>query len=132
MLKAYQVICRTIINDECVSSDSGMTIREPSDTLNRSISITWENVEEKFLRNSWAIGFGLMLTRKGKIIYYNDAEHFIDRTIKEWRTPNLDIQLIVEYKETKISMRELMQYYDADIAIQYMKERGLNINSKEK
>lgn len=132
MLKAYQVICRTIINDECVRSDSGMTIREPSDTLNRSISITWENVEEKFLRNSWAIGFGLMLTRKGKIIYYNDAKHFIDRTIKEWRTPNLDIQLIVEYKETKISMRELMQYYDADIAIQYMKERGLNINSKEK
>lgn len=130
MLKAYRVICRTIINGECVGSDSGTTICEPSDTLNRSVTITWENVEEKFLKNGGVIGFNLMLTRKGKIIYYNDTKHFVDRTIKEWRTLNLNIQLIVEYKETKISMHELMKYYDADKAIQYMKERGLEIKGK--
>lgn len=132
MLKAYRIICRTIINGKCVSSDSGMTICESSNTLNRSTAITWENVEEKFLKNSWAMGFGLLCRRKGKVIYYNDGQHFIDRRIKEWKTPVLDIQLVVEYKESKISMRDLMNYHDADIALQYMKERGIAFNSMGK
>lgn len=132
MLKAYQVIYRTIINGECVGLDKGMTICEPSDTLNRSTDITWENVEEKFLKDSQIMNFSLIFRRKGKVIYYNDGKHFTDRTIKEWETPDLDIQLTVEYRERKISMRELMEYYNADVAIQYMKERGLDINVKGK
>ena len=132
MLKAYQVIYRTIINGECVGSDSGMTICEPSDTLNRSTDITWKNVEEIFSKDGLALGFGLMLRRKGKVIYYNDGKHFMERTIKEWKTPDLDVQLIVEYRERKISMHDLMHYHDADVVIQYMKERGLDINVKGK
>lgn len=130
MLKAYRVICRTIINGECVGSDSAMTICEPSNALNRSTAITWENIEEKYSKDGSMMRLGLMLMRKGKVIYYNDGKHFVDRSIKEWKTPNLDIQLTVEYKETRISMNELMKYYDADVAIQYMKERGLEIKGK--
>lgn len=127
MLKAYRVIYRTIINGECVGSESGTTICESSEIKNQSTAITWENVEEKFSKNSFEMCFYLMFSRKGKIIYYNDGKHFMDRKIKEWKTPNLNIQFTTEYKEQKISMHELMKYHNADVAIQYMKERGLDI-----
>ena len=122
MLKAYRVTYRTIINGQNVGSESAMTICESSKALNRSITITWENVE----RNK-SMDFWLRFTKKGRIICYNDGKHFTDRSIKEWKTPNLDIQLTVEYEERKISMRELMNYHDANTAIQYIKERGLEI-----
>lgn len=125
MLKAYRVIYRTIINGQNVGSESAMTICESSKALNRSITITWENVE----RNK-SMDFWLRFTKKGRIICYNDGKHFTDCSIKEWKTPNLDIQLTVEYEERKISMRELMNYHDADTAIQYIKERGLEIKGK--
>lgn len=130
MLKAYRVTYRTIINGQNVGSDTIMTICESSNALNRSTTITWENVEEKYLKYSHIMNFSLMLMRKGKVIYYNDGKHFTGRSIKEWKTPNLDIQLAVEHKEIKISMNELMKYYDADKAIQYMKEHGLEIKGK--
>lgn len=125
MFKAYRVIYRTIINGQNVGSESAMTICESSKALNRSITITWENVE----RNK-SMDFWLRFTKKGRIICYNDGKHFTDSSIKEWKTPNLDIQLTVEYEERKISMRELMNYHDADTAIQYIKERGLEIKEK--
>lgn len=124
MLKAYRVIYRTIINGQCIGSDSIMTICESSDAVNHSTIITWENVKERISMDFW-----LKFTRKGKVICYNDKKHFFDRTIKQWETPNLDIKLTVEYEERKMSMRELMQYRDADIAIQYMIEHGITINS---
>ena len=125
MLKAYRVIYRTIINGQNVGSESAMTICESSKALNRSITITWENVGQNKSMDFW-----LRFTKKGRIICYNDGKHFTDRSIKEWKTPNLDIQLTVEYEERKISMRELMNYHDADTAIQYIKERGLEIKGK--
>lgn len=127
MLKAYRVIYSTIINGQCISSDSIMTICESSDAVNHSTIITWENVKERISMDFW-----LKFTRKGKVIYYNDKKHFFDRTIKQWETPNLDIKLTVEYEERKMSMRELMQYRDADVAIQYMIEHGITINSMGK
>lgn len=130
MLKAYRVTYRTIINGQNVGSDTIMTICESSDAVNRVTAVTWENVEEKYLKYSHIMNFSLMLMRKGKVIYYNDGKHFTGRSIKEWKTPKLDIQLTAEYEERKMSMRELMQYRDADIAIQYMKERGLEIKGK--
>ena len=125
MLKAYRVIYRTIINGQNVGSDTIMTICESSDAVNRVTAVTWDNVEKNKSMNFW-----LRFTRKGRIIYYNDGKHFVDRTIKEWKTPNLNIQLTIEYEERKMSMRELMQYRNADVAIQYMKERGLEIKGK--
>ena len=125
MLKAYRVIYRTIINGQNVGSDTIMTICESSDAVNRVTAVTWDNVEKNKSMNFW-----LRFTRKGRIICYNDGKHFVDRTIKEWKTPNLNIQLTIEYEERKMSMRELMQYRNADVAIQYMKERGLEIKGK--
>ena len=125
MLKAYRVAYHTIINGKCVGSECVMTICEPSNALNRVTDITWENVEQNKSMDFW-----LRFTKKGRIICYNDGKHFTDRSIKEWKTPNLDIQLTVEYEERIISMRELMNYRDADKAIQYMEERGLEIKGK--
>lgn len=41
MLKAYRVIYRTIINGQCISSNSGMIICESSNAVNHSTTITW-------------------------------------------------------------------------------------------
>lgn len=127
MLNAYYKEYRTFINDKPVGSEGSIILCEESEVEERTIDINWNNVDVIYSKYGILIHFGLYYANKGKVISYQDGEHFLDKKIKEWKTPKLNAQLMIHCRKVNISMRELMNYYDADKAIQYMKERGLEI-----
>lgn len=127
MLNAYYKEYRTFINDKSVGSEGSIILCEESEVEERTIDIDWNNVDVIYSKYGILIHFGLYYASKGKVISYQDGEHFLDKKIKEWKTPKLNAQLMIHCRKVNISMRELMNYHDADKAIRYMKERGLDI-----
>lgn len=127
MLNAYYKEYRTFVNNELAGTEGSVILCEESEAEEKTIEINWDNVDVIYSKYGILIRFSLYCASKGKVISYQDGEHFLDRKIKEWKTPKLNAQLVIHCRKVNISMRELMNYYDADKAIQYMKERGLDI-----
>lgn len=127
MLNAYYKEYRTFVNNQCVGSEGSTILCDESEVKNEVIAMNWDNVDEIYSKYGMLIHFSLMYANKGRVISFFDGDHFLDQKIKQWKTPHLDAQLTIRYKKIDISMRELMNYHDADKAIQYIKERGLDI-----
>lgn len=132
MLNAYYKEYRTFVNNELAGTEGSVILCEESEAEEKTIEINWDNVGAIYSKYGILIRFGLHYANKGQVISYQDGEHFLDKKIKEWKTPKLNAQLVIHCRKVNISMRELMNYYDADKAIQYIKERGLDINVKGK
>lgn len=83
--------------------------------------LDWQNIESQILRR----GLDMGISSNGKL-YVNGR--CISKRAKDYDT--FKLKLVVEYFEVKISMKDLMDYDDADAAIKYIVERGLMIAMK--
>lgn len=48
------------------------------------------------------------------------------RDIKEWKTPTLDMKLVVTYEVWRCSLNTILNYWDSEKTIQYLRERNLS------
>lgn len=88
------------------------------------ININWNNVDEICKLDIW-LPFSITKRRKGlKLFFYDD----IFTNVKQWKD-DLDIEIKTTWKEYKPTIKEIMKFHDGDKAIQYLVERGLNVNS---
>lgn len=99
----------------------------PENTVN---TITWDNLNDYYTKCGAVLPFNIWHRKKGRLIsfFIYDMEKSC-RDIKEWKT-KLNLTIKEEYiLEKHINLQTVMEYYDAEKAIQYLKERGLKISA---
>lgn len=98
----------------------------PENTIN---TITWDNLDDYFAKYGLVLPFNVWHRKKGRLLsFFSDMETSC-RDIKEWKT-ELKLTIKEEYiLEKHINLQTVMEYYDAEKAIQYLKERGLKISA---
>lgn len=89
------------------------------------IKINWNNVEQEIYKIGLHLPFGITKRRKGLQLFFHD---YLFKNFKQWKE-DLDIEIKTSWREYKPSLKEIMNFKDSDKAIQYLVERGLNINS---
>lgn len=89
------------------------------------IKINWNNVEQEIYKIGLNLPFGITKRRKGLQLFFHD---YLFKNFKQWKE-DLDIEIKTSWREYKPSLKEIMNFKDSDKAIQYLVERGLNINS---
>lgn len=89
------------------------------------IKINWNNVEQEIYKIGLHLPFGITKRRKGLQLFFHD---YLFKNVKQWKE-DLDIEIKTSWREYKPSLKEIMNFKDSDKAIQYLVERGLNINS---
>lgn len=83
--------------------------------------ISWENISEKQKEHKF---FTLTNTKQGRKVRF-----FLDNTvIKEWKDKELDMTIEYEYVEKSFfTINDILNYRNVDMAIQFLKEKGLKI-----
>lgn len=86
-----------------------------SNPQNIKKELTWDNIDE-----ANCIIDIINRNKKGKIIY---AGTYV---IKQWKLPDSHFRFEIIFEKIKMSLQEILDYYDSDRAIAYLKERGFN------
>ena len=128
MLHYYRVLYTTYNNEVKVGNTSGFTIADESEVKEETIPITWENLEEVYHDHGLSLAFNLWHFKRGRTISFFEGI-FIEknrRDIKEWKTPTLNIKLVITYETFPCSLNTILNYWDSEKAIQYLRERNLS------
>ena len=75
------------------------------------IDITWDNFYDTFITYPLSEIISLTICRKGFKIW---SFHNSKIKIKQWKVPELNMQLEIEYKEMKPTIQELLRYITID------------------
>lgn len=128
MLHYYRVLFTTYNNGVKVGNTSGFIIADENEIKEKTIPITWENLEEVSHDYGLRLSFTYWELKRGRVIsFFNRA--FCDKNrhdIHEQKTPVLDMKLVITYEVWRCSLNDIINYWDSDKAIQYLRERNLS------
>lgn len=128
MLRYYRVLFTTYNNGVKVGSSRGFIIANENEIKEETIPITWKNLEEVYQNHGLSLAFNLWHFKRGRTISFCDGI-FVEknrRDIKEWKTPALNIKLVITYETFPCSLNTILNYWDSEKAIQYLRERNLS------
>lgn len=128
MLHYYRVLYTTYNNGVKVGYTSGFTIADESEVKEETIPITWENLEEVYYNYGPNFPFNYWNFKRGRVISFFEGA-FCDknrRDIHERKTPELNMKLVITYKVVPCSLNDILNYWDSEKAIQYLRERNLS------
>lgn len=128
MLHYYRVLSTTYNNGVSVGKRYGSAIIDESEVKEETIPITWENLEEVYYDYGLKLPFNIWNFKRGRIISFFEGG-LTDknrRDIKEWKTPELNMKLVITYEVMPCSLNDIINYWDSDKAIQYLRERNLS------
>ena len=128
MLRYYRVLFTTYNNGVKVGNTNSFIIADENEVKEKTIPITWENLEEVYYNYGLSLPFNYWNFKRERIIsFFNGA--FCDknrRDIHERKTPVLDMKLVITYEVWCCSLNDILNYWDSDKAIQYLRERNLS------
>lgn len=135
MLKFYRCYFETINKGQIMYGDSSrVLINEKDKPQNETIQITWDNLKQVHMKYGISVGFNVWTRKKGRVIsFFNGSLIFrkdYEKDLKEWKDKELDLQLKVSVKECEVSIQDVLDWYDSEKAIQYLKERGLSVKGQ--
>lgn len=90
---------------------------------NEVIEVTWDNLEKVYKKYGLVASFHYYNKKKGRVIEFFNKFLYL----KEWKHPNINIKIKVEYEEANPSLKKILNYHDGEAAIKYLVERGINI-----
>lgn len=129
MLKYYELYYEIWYNGEQIDKKyGGFTIQDEAKIKNFSIPITWENIfdiSQKY--NGQVFTMNLIYTRKGRKITLYGHSHF-RKIFREWKEKELNLEVRYTYSEFVPSLKQLLEYPNSDIVLQYLNERKSKIN----
>lgn len=128
MLHYYRILFTTYNNGVKVNYTYGHVIADESEIKEKTIPITWENLEEIYHNYGLSLPFNIWNFKRGRVISFfkgglTDKNR---RDIKEWKTPTLDMKLVVTYEVWRCSLNTILNYWDSEKTIQYLCERNLS------
>ena len=134
MLQFYRIYYSIYHNDELMKKDyTGKMLRDENCVKDEDYTLTWDNIESCYYREGTNYNFALYTFKKGRVISFFDnsvikcIKNKNWRDIVEWKTPDINIKIKIQYKPFTPSLKEVMEYSDSDAAIQYLNEHGLKI-----
>lgn len=128
MLHYYRVLYTTYNNGVKVGRTDGFTIADENEIKEKTIPITWENLKEVYYDYCLNFPFNYWNFKRGRVISFFEGG-LTDknrRDIKEWKTPTLNIKLVITYEAFPCSLNDILNYWDSEKAIQYLRERNLS------
>lgn len=128
MLHYYRVLFTTYNNGVKVGNTSGFIIADENEIKEKTIPITWENLEEVYYNYGLSVPFNIWNFKRGRVISFFEGG-LTDknrRDIKEWKTPELNMKLVITYEVCRCSLNDIINYWDSEKAIQYLRERNLS------
>lgn len=128
MLHYYRVLYTTYNNGVKVGRTDGFTIADENEIKEKTIPITWENLKEVYYDYGLNFPFNYWNFKRGRVISFFEGG-LTDknrRDIKEWKTPTLNIKLVITYETFPCSLNDILNYWDSEKAIKYLRERNLS------
>lgn len=128
MLHYYRVLYTTYNNGVKVGNTSGFVIADENEIKEKTIPITWENLKEVYYNFGLELPFNIWDFKRGRVISFFEGclTDKNRRDIKEWKTPELNIKLVITYEVIPCSLNDILNYWDSEKAIQYLRERNLS------
>ena len=130
MLKFYQCFSTTYNQNKRIDERSSgyLLCEEKECPLDGNIFLTWENIQEWYKKHGLKCCFNIWDFSKGRVVSFFNFKLFNKKTwdIKEWKS-DLKIEVKWRYIEIKPSIDFISKWPDQKHAIQYLKERGINI-----
>ena len=128
MLHYYRVLYTTYNNGVKVGRTDGFTIADENEIKEKTIPITWENLKEVYYDYGPNFPFNYWNFKRGRVISFFEGclTDKNRRDIKEWKTPTLNIKLVITYEIFPCSLNDILNYWDSEKAIQYLRERNLS------
>lgn len=106
-------------NGNTIRSDSWPCIVDENDAASSERTFTWDNIDEFD-----AYYLEMLSKRKGRKIIINSWDgRFV---WKEWKH-DLKLTERTAYKECNLSLEDIMKLRNSDLAIEYLKQRGLTV-----
>ena len=130
MLKCYKFWYKVLYKGKCIDQkQDGWTIQDETKIKNFSIPITWENVLDIYQKTGGqALSINYLDTRKGaKMVLYGYSSGF-RKVFKEWKEKELNLEIEYTYSKFVPSLKQLLEYPDSDIILQYLNERKSKID----
>jgi hypothetical protein len=122
---AYYVFNETFHKGKCIRESICGYLLTTTPQVDKSIELTWENLDEWYTKHGLSIGGNLWKTKKGRKFCFFDS----NTTIKEWKEP-LNLTVKTFYREWKPTIQNILDYHNIDLAIQYLNEHGLKIGEE--
>lgn len=114
----------TLYNGQVINNSIGHVILdETASTETQHIPITWKNLDEVNNKYGLSVAFNVWNYHKGRIIEFFSLRP----AIKEWKTTDFNLELRISYTPYNASIKDIMEYWEGDKAIQYLVERGLKV-----
>ena len=110
MKKVYMPIFTLYLNQKAIGFFRA-NLRVLEEPMTEYIDITWDNFYDTFRTYPLSEIITFTICRKGFKIWslYNSKIK-----IKQWKVPELNMQLEIEYKEMKPTIQELLRYITID------------------
>lgn len=124
MLKYYRMDVYTVYKGESKGCYDTFIICDEKNANPFKEVITWENLDEIYKKFGSLCKFSVWNTKKGRRISFLNT--WVWQEPEEWKIKALDLELLCGYTEVNASINDILNYHDSNLAIQYLKERGLN------
>ena len=110
MKKVYMPIFTLYLNQKVIGFFRA-NLRVLEEPMTEYIDITWDNFYDTFITYSLFKILELRICRRGFKFWslYN-----LNIKVKQWKVPELNMQLEIEYKEMKPTIQELLRYITID------------------
>ena len=115
MLKFYRTYYTTIVKGYDIYTYCGTVLREDV-PINKTIQISWENLEEIYHNFGLVLAFNIWNSKRGRHISFFHFKLRNKKTwdIKEWKENQLDIILNIRYEEYTPPINEVLKWHNGE------------------
>ena len=129
MLQFYRIRYTTYHNGEIIKSRNTAVMLTDKNVSTETYNFTWENLTELYHEHGLECAFNIWNLKRGRrVSFFSDAffkkNHY---DVKEWKHPDLNITLVVEYTPFEPSISYVLNWHNAEAAFQYLEERKIKI-----
>lgn len=125
MLKFYYVHYTTYYKGREASQATAYALCDETEIKNCRVKVTWENLNEVLENIGFSCGFSVWNMRKGRQISFSKTWPWQEP--KEWKHADPQIEIEFRWSEREVSIQEVLNWHNAEKAIQYLNERNLRI-----
>lgn len=123
MLKFYCVHYTTYYKGKEVAHNTARSLCDESKIDNWRVKVTWDNLAELWEQiGGLGCGFTIWNMKRGRQLSLSNTWPWQEP--KEWKHVDPQIEIECCWSECEVSIQDVMEWYDSEKAIQYLKERG--------
>ena len=130
MLKFYCIHYTTYYKDKEVAYRTAHCLCDESKIDNWRVKVTWDNLAELWERiGGLCCGFSIWNMKRGRQLSFADTWPWQEP--KEWKHADPQIEIECCWSERQVSIQDVMEWYDSEKAMQYLKEHGFMAGVRE-